>query len=59
MRIDTLNGAGGGGGGGAGAQRLNDLLDVTLSAGLAADSLLQYQAGGQWVDVTELNGGIF
>ena len=54
IRIDTLNGAGGGG---TGAQRLNDLLDVTIDPAVSADSLLQYTPGGQWVNVTEVSGG--
>jgi len=56
VRIDTLNSGGGGtssggggGGGGTGAQRLDDLLDVQISPGLAADDILQYTAAGQWV----------
>ena len=56
IRVDTLNGGGGGGGGGA--THLNDLLDVTLTTPVQ-DSLLQYSAAGQWVNVVALDEGFF
>ena len=55
VRIDTLNGGGGGGGG---AQRLNDLLDVTVTTPIEGQ-LLAYGAAGQWVNVSAIDGGVF
>jgi len=54
IRIDTLSGGGGGGG----ASHLNDLLDVTLTTP-SQDQILQYSAGGQWVNVTGLDEGTY
>ena len=54
-RIDTLSGGGGGGG----ATHLNDLLDVTISTGAVAGDMLQLAASGQWLNVSELDGGAF
>lgn len=55
VRIDTLSGSGGG----SGATHLNDLLDVTIDPSVTADSLLQYTASGQWINVAELVGGTY
>jgi hypothetical protein len=54
-RIDTLSSGSGGGGG---AQRLDDLLDVTLTLP-TVDDLLQFTASGQWVNVKAIDGGSF
>lgn len=67
------NAAGGGGGGGGGAQRLNDLLDVSLGDGtldsrnmgqprvaLQDDQLLKYNtADGTWRNTSIINCGTF
>ena len=66
--IDASSAAGGGGGG---AQRLNDLLDVTIggssgpfgvapSIALAQEQILKYDSGdGQWKNTNIVNGGTF
>jgi hypothetical protein len=56
IRIDTLSSGGGGGGG---ATHLNDLLDVTISAGVTPGNLLEYDASGQWLNVSEIEGGVY
>lgn len=53
VRIDTLSGGGGGG-----ATNLPDLLDVTISTP-AADQMLQYTAGGQWVNIDTIDCGTY
>lgn len=52
-RIDTLNSGGGGG-----AQRLDDLLDVTIT-NVAEDEFLRFSAAGQWENVNVISGGTF
>jgi hypothetical protein len=54
VRIDTLGGGGAGGGG-----HLDDLLDVTINPGITAGELLQYTASGQWLNVSEIEGGTY
>ena len=66
-----INAASGGGGGGGGAQRLNDLLDVTIGGPsgpfgtapaitLAQSQILKYDAGdGQWKNTNIVDGGTF
>ena len=54
VRIDTLSSGGGGGG----ATRLNDLLDVTVTTPIEGQ-LLAYGSGGQWVNVSAIDGGVF
>ena len=68
QKIDASNAGGGGGGG---AQRLDDLLDVTIggssgpfgvapSIALAAQQILKYDAGdGQWKNTDIIDGGTF
>ena len=53
VRIDTLSGGGGGG-----ASKIGDLLDVTLTTPVTGD-VLQYNAGGQWVNVNEFDEGTY
>ena len=71
--IHIDNAAGGGGGGGGGAQRLNDLLDVSIGDGtldqrnvgqprvaLQDDQLLKYNtADGTWRNTSIINCGTF
>jgi len=69
VKIDVSSGSGGGGGGGA--QRLNDLLDVTIGGAsgpfgttpaiaLAQEQILKYDSGdGQWKNTNIVNGGTF
>jgi len=53
VRIDTLSGGGGGG-----VSKIGDLLDVTLTTPVTGD-VLQYNAGGQWVNVNEFDEGTY
>ena len=53
VRIDTLNGGGGGG-----AQRLNDLLDVTLSNPVDGQMFV-YTGAGQWINTDDVVGGTY
>lgn len=57
QRIDIV---GGGGGGGSSVSVLNDLLDVTITAG-STGQYLQLASSGQWVntEITEISGGTF
>jgi hypothetical protein len=54
VRIDTLNGGGGGGG----AQRLNDLLDVTINAPVEGNFIV-YNSSGQWLNTSLVDGGTY
>jgi len=59
VRIDTLSGAGGGSGGsGSSVSHLDDLLDVTLTSPAAGD-ILQFSAGGQWLNVKFTDAGTY
>ena len=67
VHVDVTSDSGGGGGGGA--QRLDDLLDVTINSTYALDGisptalvdgqLLQYAGGGQWTNNETIDGGSF
>ena len=52
VKIDTLNG------GGSGVQRLDDLLDVTITTP-ADGQMFVYNSVGQWVNTSEVVGGTF
>ena len=53
VRIDTLSGGGGGG-----ANRLNDLLDVTITSPTDGQMFV-YTGAGQWVNTNDVVGGTY